>query len=411
MSERNKRRWSVLLALTLLCTMLFGSTVSAARWHEGYSDVGNLVQGDFIDVSCVLGIPQDYTVTINGQRVTGSYVTMADSIVVSYEKDENNKTIDFVYEKLSEYRRLSANGAEGSAYYVKPGTQVTLKTSLPDNLKQASLGFRRWYVTSGKVNGWYADPSKAVDVGLNEEELSQETISFTMPDRDLYIYYEYGINTVSGNSWWFGHWSSDMEGLVPVEIEVEGSGSSGTASDSNQDGGQAEASEPTAERPNVIQRADGTTITSETQMQYVARSVQGVIPVTGKAAVDSAAGLTKQQIEDGTKAKFYIGDVYKKDVKKLLENCVQQAGGSLVSMLDMDLYTIGRDGVNAVKDTKEPVTMVIGLPQKHIKEGREFSLVYADADGRLAEIRDTDNDPGTITVDLTRFGAFAVIYK
>lgn len=411
MSVRGKRRWSVLLALTLLCTMFCGSTASAKdywKWHEGYSDVRDLEEEHLIDVTCVLNIPEDYTVTINGQRVTGSYVTMVDSIVVSYSKDENNKTIDFVYEPISNFHRIYR---AGKGKLVKPGTRVTLTATLPDNLKPAVLGFQSWYVTGERENGWYADPDKAVDVGLSKEELSQTSISFIMPDQDLYIYYEYRINTVSGNSWWFGHWDSDVEGLVPVEnieITVEGSGSSKTASDSNQGGEQAAAS---AEIPNAVRLADGTVMTSQTQMQYVARSVQGVIPATGKEAVESAAGLTAQETAAGTKAKFYIGDVYKKEVKKQLSDAAVQAGGSLVSMLDMDLYTIGRNGVNAVRQTGEPVRMVIGIPEKYIKEGREFSLVYIDAEGNLVQIPDTDNDQRTITVDLTRFGAFAIIYK
>lgn len=177
------------------------------------------------------------------------------------------------------------------------------------------------------------------------------------------------------------------------------SGNEGSTTVNATGSGEAEA----AVVENKVVTADGKTLTSTSAVMFTATGIKGAVPTAAKADVDAAAGITA-----GETAKFYIGNVYKKDVKAALKAAAAEVNGTVVTMLDLDLYKLSKNGIQAVKTPAAPIEMVIALPGR--VSGKTVSLVGV-FDGKVVELQDKDTDDRTLTVDLANFGAYALVVK
>ncbi|MDE7436592.1 MAG: hypothetical protein K2N01_12340, partial [Lachnospiraceae bacterium] len=71
---------------------------------------------------------------------------------------------------------------------------------------------------------------------------------------------------------------------------------------------------------------------------------------------------------------------------------------------------VGTGGWDAVTSTREPVEVVIGIPEELREEGREFYIIRSH-EGEYAFLEDTDGEPDTITISTDRFSAYAIAYR
>lgn len=79
--------------------------------------------------------------------------------------------------------------------------------------------------------------------------------------------------------------------------------------------------------------------------------------------------------------------------------------------VDISLFIrIGDSDWNAVRETEEPVEVVIGVPEKLSGEGRAFYIIRAH-DGECTFMEDLDEEAETITIRTDRFSSYAILYE
>lgn len=417
MGTKRIRKISMLLAVVLLGTMLFGNTASAAYWETVEVNAADLAVGDRVDAQYIVK-PDGYVLTINGVQVSDKFAAAFPEgntdykyyewWIDSYEKDDLNKTIAIMMNPVSDYMAVFVGGKR---LVVKPGEKVTVTAIIPEEYKDSYIGFYEW-------RAWEKGKYKYIDLGLGEDELSKETITFVVPDLNpsyewrsdfrgyMDVEYYYVLNSVSGNIIVGGDNKAFVDYVLPYDKEnhssddqrVPAQGGSGT---------NEEAAKPVK---NIVRTSNGDILTSTVDMLYGAASVTGVAVTTPKDTVDQVVGLSQEDMQNGIRTKFYIGNVYKPQVKQDLMEAAKELERTIFTMLDLDLYKIGKGGPKAVRDVLEPIEMIIEIPKSQIIEGRTFSLIGI-IDGQYIELQDKDNDSNTITIDLNRFGAYALVYK
>lgn len=412
MNRRRKGKTAKLLVLVMLMVFMCGSTAMAEEssfngWqYAGSIDAGSYLQG----ISASTPYPdkyqdyRDYEFFVNGEKYTcdsdgrvflNRYYLVKDVVI-----DSVNKAVKVSGEPVIQF--WIGNKSE----WKKTGDTVTLNLAqVWQQELEENKEFARWYVwawKSGDGDGVvkkYSSEETASFLGVTVEALQKKecTVTFNIPS-EWEEFMEVGIdpsfnkNTVSGN--------------VPSEPDKSGG--------SNHSQTKETAAAPETEVKKEVVMSDGTTLTSAGAMYNVVRGLNGAAVLTPQQDMNTRAGLTPQEVEAGSNAKLYMGNTYKAAEKALLTEAVSQTGATTVNMINIDLYSIAKSGLvaNIKKPAgEEPVRLIIGLPDGAVKEGRSFSLVYMGEDGKAVEIPDLDSDPRTLTVDLTRFGAFAVTYR
>lgn len=407
MRLKMKRKWALLMVLVTIGTLMCGSMAMAEEYFKDEVSYEVLQPGDVTSWNII--VPKDYTIYLNGvekwafnHEEKGHYCLYIGSIDGDAWGEIYTFKIDSV-EKDDESKKIEINGAFACKVGITldankkdeyHGVGQPMSVKIPDGFDQND--FIRWevYETKNKTD-------ISAEVGLTAQDLQNPEITLTVPARNYMgiRLLKKGdkpiINTISGN--------------VPNQGEEQSSAPSTGGSSSN--------SEAVSEVPkNQVMASNGSVLKSTAPLYSSATDIKGAAVTTPKENVNTAAGLTQDDVNNGTNTKFYVGNVYKKDVKDSLKLAVDQMGGTLVSMLDIDLYTISKKGTVSNISTlsgedQTGVDIVIGLPGHAAKDGRSFSLVYMDANGTAVEIKDSDNDAATMTVNLKRFGAFAVIYR
>lgn len=78
--------------------------------------------------------------------------------------------------------------------------------------------------------------------------------------------------------------------------------------------------------------------------------------------------------------------------------------------VDISMFMrLGEGDWDAVTSTKEPIDVVIGVPEDMQEEGREFYIIRAH-EGEHTLMRDLDEEPDTITVSTDKFSSYAIAY-
>ncbi len=183
-----------------------------------------------------------------------------------------------------------------------------------------------------------------------------------------------------------------------------GSNSSGGSSDSAPAAGGGGAAAPAAGG------AAGNAGPSTVGGVYTATSMNSVAVTSPVATVAAAAGLSEADVAAGTNVRTYICDSRNREMKDALKAVADTSGRSIVAYLNIDLYTITKDGVvTNVRNTVAPVTMTFGLPGSLANAGHSYSILCLNPDGTPVLFEDVDTNNATITINATAFGTYAVV--
>lgn len=444
MRGNGKRRLALLLALVMTGTLLAGRTTLAKEY--GYGDkaaVETLQPGDVVRDR--IAVPDGYAVYENGseknvfydkydfdengnfQGCGGRYIQVGKEIPIEGGFTIESRTIEIesvVIDEAGKTIRITgdylykADGPDEFGFderYVKAGETVTF--TLPGWVDESQ--FDRWMIKE-----WAADIT--AELGLTEEQLHSTTISFAMPERDISVQAVLKDNTtVSGNVPVPPSDDTDNTEDNNNNNDNNNGNNNGSVSDNQSSGGQSSGSSSSSDASSSsapayaydrVTGSDGKVLVSTSPLSFYAADIRGAAVATPKDTVYAAAGLSQEDMDKGTNAKFYVGNPYRKADKDALRQAASQVEGQIISMLTIDLYTITERGWienvrNLKEGTQESIKMVLGIPAGAVKEGRTFSLVCLDENGKTVELPDTDSDPNTVTVELSRFGSFALIYK
>lgn len=79
--------------------------------------------------------------------------------------------------------------------------------------------------------------------------------------------------------------------------------------------------------------------------------------------------------------------------------------------VDISVYMkTGDSGWNAVTETREPIEVVIGIPEELQGDGREYYIIRAH-ENRYALLNDMDEVPETITIITDMFSSYVIAYR
>ena len=89
----------------------------------------------------------------------------------------------------------------------------------------------------------------------------------------------------------------------------------------------------------------------------------------------------------------------------------EQIQGLTIGMYaDISMFIrMGQGDWDAVTSTKEPIEVVIGIPEEFRQHGREFYIIRSH-EGEYTLLTDMDDDPETITISTDMFSAYAIAY-
>ncbi len=110
-----------------------------------------------------------------------------------------------------------------------------------------------------------------------------------------------------------------------------------------------------------------------------------------------------------------ISDQVPEQDKEVIENGIEEyrkeVPGLVLGMyVDISMFIrIGEGGWNAITATKEPIEIIVGIPEKLQEKGRSYVIIRAH-DGVHTLMDDLDDDPSTITVNTDLFSSYAIAY-
>ena len=101
----------------------------------------------------------------------------------------------------------------------------------------------------------------------------------------------------------------------------------------------------------------------------------------------------------------------KEVIESGIEAYREEAPGLVLGMyVDISLFVrTGEEGWNAVTETREPIEVVMGIPEKLQSDGRTFYIIRAH-DGEYTFMNDLDGEPETITIRTDLFSSYAIAY-
>lgn len=127
--------------------------------------------------------------------------------------------------------------------------------------------------------------------------------------------------------------------------------------------------------------------------------------------IKQAAGLTKEEIQNGVVIKYYICNSLNKTMNEKMSQAVSAQGYRLLGVMKNDLYRLNKGDIRLIKTTSETLTVILGVPS-HLKSDQyEFVIFCYDENGNLTTLKDTDTDKSTITVQAKSFGYWAIGYQ
>ncbi|MDE6389249.1 MAG: InlB B-repeat-containing protein [Lachnospiraceae bacterium] len=101
--------------------------------------------------------------------------------------------------------------------------------------------------------------------------------------------------------------------------------------------------------------------------------------------------------------------------KEIIENSISEfqkevPGLTLGMYVDISMFIrIGEGDWNAITTTKEPIEVIIGIPEKLQEKGRAYYIIRAH-EGVSTFMNDMDDEPSTITVSTDLFSSYAIAY-
>lgn len=101
----------------------------------------------------------------------------------------------------------------------------------------------------------------------------------------------------------------------------------------------------------------------------------------------------------------------KEVIESGIETYREEMPGLVLGMyVDISMFVkVGAGDWNAVTETDEPIEVVVNIPEKLLRDGREYSIIRAH-NGEYTFMNDMDDAPDTITVSTELFSSYAVAY-
>lgn len=153
---------------------------------------------------------------------------------------------------------------------------------------------------------------------------------------------------------------------------------------------------------------------------YHAGSIVGMVSTTLAPDMEKAANINQDGRSKGYEPVLYINDFkWDSDERRAADKVAQEMNGTLVSMLDVQLFRWEVTSFASVHDAGAPVTFVAGIPEKSHKDGneywvlrdddREFAMVRVH-NGEVTVLKDEDTDWKTITFTTDKFSAYGLMF-
>lgn len=129
------------------------------------------------------------------------------------------------------------------------------------------------------------------------------------------------------------------------------------------------------------------------QVQFINDGENIEVRIDVKDISETVAGQDQEVIESG------------------LTQYREQIPGLTIGMYaDISIFIrMGQGDWEAVTSTKEPIEVVIGIPEEFRQHGREFYIIRSH-EGEYTLLTDMDDDPETITISTDMFSAYAIAY-
>ena len=131
------------------------------------------------------------------------------------------------------------------------------------------------------------------------------------------------------------------------------------------------------------------------------------------------AVLTEEQIQrvyDGEEMQLRISmteisDRVSEEDRGVIAKGLEESGYAPGTYIDISLnLKIGNGAWNAVTQTREPVEVVVGVPETLLADGRIYEIARSH-DGGFALLQDLDDTAETVTVATDLFSAYAIVYQ
>lgn len=160
---------------------------------------------------------------------------------------------------------------------------------------------------------------------------------------------------------------------------------------------------------------------SSIHTNFHAGNVEGLVCRNTEQEMRQAVGITTQeQLDKGFEPVLFVDDwEWDSDERKLAEAAVQEMNGTLVTMLDIQLFRYEIESFEAVHDAARKVTLMAKLPDEANKDGniyevvkddgREFAMVRVH-NGQVSVLKDLDQEAWTLTFETDKFSVFGLMY-
>lgn len=152
---------------------------------------------------------------------------------------------------------------------------------------------------------------------------------------------------------------------------------------------------------------------------YHAGSIPGLVTITTAADMETAVGIGAPEKSKGYEPVLFVADYdWKSDERKLADRTAQEMNGTLVAMLDIQLFRYEDTWFAPVTKTEIPVKLVAEIPEKSHKDGNEYTVLtdYREYvmirvhNGEVTVLKDLDDDLRTLTFETDQFSAYGLAY-
>lgn len=184
-----------------------------------------------------------------------------------------------------------------------------------------------------------------------------------------------------------------------------------SSSSSSGKSGQTQEHPAPAAIVNEVAFSNGSKSRSSLEGIYCNTFVSGAVYSDGQEKIKQAAGLSEEEIKNGTVIKYYICSSLNKAINESLSQAVSAQEYQVLGILQNDLYRLNKGDIHPIKTTSEALTVILGVPS-YLQGGQyEFIVLCYDEKGNLVVFKDTDTDNSTVTVQAKSFGYWAVGYR
>jgi len=154
---------------------------------------------------------------------------------------------------------------------------------------------------------------------------------------------------------------------------------------------------------------------------YHAGNILGLVTLSTADEMIKAANITSDEQSQGYEPVLYVNIFpWDSSERKAVEKVVNEMNGTLVAMVDIQLFRYELLSFQSVNNAGSSVKMIAGIPEKSATidgtqytvlkdDGREFAMIRVH-NGEVSVLRDQDSDQKTITFQSDKFSAFGLIY-